>query len=504
MRPPLGPGARFREWGRLRSALMTLGAAVLLLPAGVCAGPADDDAEGPGALPWRVLGRVGFTLDAATFPDSAGHTLEVYLRVPPVTLAKLERDAAGTGSLRLTMRLTNRFGGRPQQSSQDIPVAAGDTVPGFGKVVLTRFPVRPGVHRLRVKLEDLLSRKRGLGYIGRRVTESAAVEGELTVPAPQAGRDLSDIEFVWVHASAAAATAFRRGEHQVLPNPERLYGLLANEVRAEFAARGLPADARAWHWHARVLDADGRVVAERETTAAPGPRLAATVAFDVATEPAGGYDLEVKAWQEGDAGALIRTAHFSIGWRAASWLVDPSEVDDAVHFLLSADEEARFARLQVGERERFLEEFWRRRDPTPDTAENEARSEFLARIEYANRSFGGAGLDRGMFSDMGRVYIRYGEPDEILKQVIPAGDQTLLQAIRDLELSEDRPTGDVHQKGLGGDTRPYEVWVYEGRLGAPPEADPAIADRLRARRRVVFLFVDEHGYGQYTLRYSTE
>src|SRR5688500_1127403 len=73
------------------------------------------DPEGPGPLPWRVTGRVGFTVDAATFPDSTGLTLEVYLRVPPATLARLGRDAEGTGKLRLTTRVTNRFGGRPQE-----------------------------------------------------------------------------------------------------------------------------------------------------------------------------------------------------------------------------------------------------------------------------------------------------------------------------------------------------------------------------------------------------
>ena len=471
---------------------------------GAAARDAGTDPDGPGQMPWRVPGRVGFTVDAATFPDSSGHTLEVYLRVPPVTLTRLVRDPAGAGRLRLTMRLTNQFGGRPQERSQEFTIAGRDSAPGFGRVVIVRFPVRPGGSRLRVRLEDLLSRKRGLGYVGRKVMESAVVEGEFAVPAPQAGRDLSDVEFLWVHAPAETATAFRRGGHSVLPNPERLYGLLASELRAEFAARGLPGDARPWHWHARVLDADGRVVAEQESASDAGSRLSATVAIDVATEPAGGYDLEVKAWQEGDAGALMRSSHFSIGWLPSSWLVDPSELDDAVHFLLSADEEVRFTRLHVGERERFLEDFWRGRDPTPDTAENEARSAFAARVDHANRNFDAPGSDRGMFSDMGRVYIRYGEPDEVLKQVIPAGDETLAQAIQDLEVSEDRPTGDVHQKGLGGDTRPYEVWVYEGTAHTAPQVDPAIATYLRGRRRLVFLFVDEHGYGNYTLRYSTE
>ncbi len=494
---------------RRRSAPWGLLSAVLLLVLGVSApahpGRSDEgDPEGPGALPWRVTGQVAFTVDAATFPDSAGHTLEVYLRVAPATLAKLKRDTVGTGRLRLTTRLTNQFGGRSQQKIQEFSIADGDTVPGFGKVVIVRFPARPGVARLRVKLEDLLSRKRGIGYLGRKVTESATVEGELIVPGPQAGRDISDLEFLWVRTERDSASAFQRGGHVAIPNPERLYGLLASEVRAEFAARGLAGDDRAWHWHARVLDDGGRVVAEQRDIGAPGPRLSATVAIDMASEPAGGYDLEVTAWQEGDTGALIRTANFSVGWLPGSWLVDPSEADDAVHFLLSAEEERRFARLQVGERERFLEEFWRRRDPTPDTAENEARRDFQARIDHANQNFDAPGNDRGMFSDMGRVYIRYGEPEEVLKQVIPAGDATLERVLQDLELSEDRPTGDVHQKGLGGDTRPYEVWVYESLAGATPDTDPARAGQVRSRRRLVFLFVDEHGYGNFTLRYSTE
>ena len=103
---------------------------------------------------------------------------------------------------------------------------------------------------------------------------------------------------------------------------------------------------------------------------------------------------------------------------------------------------------------------------------------------------------------MGRVYIPTGEPDEILKAVIPAGDQTLTRALRDLEISEDRPTGDVHSKGLGGDVRPFEVWIYD-RDRAVPLLAPALGAQ-RPRKRLVFLFVDEQGYGDYTLRYTTE
>jgi len=161
------------------------------------------------------------------------------------------------------------------------------------------------------------------------------------------------------------------------------------------------------------------VVAEQESTGVAGPWLVANAALDLSSQPAGGYDLEVKAWQEGDAGALLRVARFSIGWEQSTWLVDPVDAEDLVHFLLSGDEEHHFARLQPGEREQYLDQYWSQRDPSPDTAENEAKQAFFSRVEHANKNFGGLGVERGMFSDMGRVYIRYGEPGEILKQVIP-------------------------------------------------------------------------------------
>ena len=84
--------------------------------------------------------------------------------------------------------------------------------------------------------------------------------------------------------------------------------------------------------------------------------------------PAGGYDLELKVWQEGDAAPLVRRARFSVAWRVESWLRNPRDVEDEAHFLLEADDEEAFAALSPGEQERFLEDFWagarsRRREP---------------------------------------------------------------------------------------------------------------------------------------------
>jgi GWxTD domain-containing protein len=72
-----------------------------------------------------------------------------------------------------------------------------------------------------------------------------------------------------------------------------------------------------------------------------------------------------------------------------------------------------------GSRDRFIEEFWRKRDPDPTTDENEFREEFTERIEAANELFGygfgsrGLNTGRGWNSDQGRVYLVLGPPDRV-------------------------------------------------------------------------------------------
>src|SRR5713101_6998377 len=59
-----------------------------------------------------------------------------------------------------------------------------------------------------------------------------------------------------------------------------------------------------------------------------------------------------------------------------------------VIYIITDDERKAFKKLQTDEeRERFIEEFWRRRDPDPDTDENEFKEEYYERVAYANEHF---------------------------------------------------------------------------------------------------------------------
>jgi len=85
---------------------------------------------------------------------------------------------------------------------------------------------------------------------------------------------------------------------------------------------------------------------------------------------------------------------------------------EEVPWIITDAERAAFLRLSTNEeREQFIEEFWRRRKPDPDSPENAAREEHYRRIAYANEHFS-SGIP-GWKTDRGHIYILWGPPDEI-------------------------------------------------------------------------------------------
>jgi GWxTD domain-containing protein len=133
-------------------------------------------------------------------------------------------------------------------------------------------------------------------------------------------------------------------------------------------------------------------------------------------------------------------------------------LDEDVRWIISDEERAAFKQLSNDEeRDQFIEQFWLRRDPTPDTAENEFKEEHYRRIAYANEHFA-AGVP-GWRTDRGRMYIMYGKPDEI----------------------DAHPSGGFYQRPAeegGGETStfPFEVWRYRYLEGIGQEVEIEFVD----------------------------
>src|SRR5438128_1807123 len=113
-----------------------------------------------------------------------------------------------------------------------------------------------------------------------------------------------------------------------------------------------------------------------------------------------------------------------------------------VTYIITDEERKAFKKLQTDEeRERSIDEFWRRRDPDPDTDENEFKEEYYERIAYANEHFA-SGIP-GWKTDRGRIWIMYGKPDE--RDTHPMGG------------AYDRPST---EGGGSTTTYPFETWFY--------------------------------------------
>ncbi len=117
-------------------------------------------------------------------------------------------------------------------------------------------------------------------------------------------------------------------------------------------------------------------------------------------------------------------------------------LNEDVVYIITPEERSVFEKLATPEeKDQFIEQFWRRRDPDPTTAVNEFKEEHYRRIAYANEHFHAG--KAGWRTDRGMIYIRFGKPTGI----------------------EQHPEGGTYERKMteGGGityTHPFEVWFY--------------------------------------------
>jgi GWxTD domain-containing protein len=168
---------------------------------------------------------------------------------------------------------------------------------------------------------------------------------------------------------------------------------------------------------------------DQNSTDTAKPAAPTQAAPDVADPLKRPIDIKKKKQQQRDFSKEIKGPY-------KKWL------DEDVAWIITDEERAAFKQLSNDEeRDNFIEAFWQRRDPTPDTEENEYKEEHYRRIAYSNEHFA-AGIP-GWKTDRGRIYIIYGAADEI----------------------ESHPAGGTYERPMeegGGETStfPFETWRY--------------------------------------------
>jgi GWxTD domain-containing protein len=166
--------------------------------------------------------------------------------------------------------------------------------------------------------------------------------------------------------------------------------------------------------------------------------------------------------------ALALGASADVSFEFIDWVNGP------VQFLLTKEEQAKWKTVRTDDEARaFAALFWARRDPTPGTARNEAREDFEARVDYADRNLAAGERIRGAMTDRGRTLILYGMPKRITRG------------------------GTTHKPGPGPDlqadereTSQFIQWHYE---------ESAEVKEIFGVARATLRFVDRFGLNDYKL-----
>jgi GWxTD domain-containing protein len=353
-----------------------------------------------------------------------------FVRVPHRMLSLVTQGPGRFAAYRVDFRVTDEQGTVLATDAWSRRVAWGNApMPGAQSVEPFAFAVTPGSYTVSIAVQDSAS--------GFRQTVNLPLTGFGSRPRASDLLLAYGIRRVTGSDTLTGAGEVRKGGLFIESAPDLT--LTPNRAVLWYYCEVYSDSAASIPWEVRVLGSDGRVVVASQPTrtavAAGGGTIAASI--DLGGLPPGSYTLAL-ALGAGGADTATRGAPFRMGGfeteqavTAATQSAPPgddmfTEVGEAtldslyepLVYLASREELKPYEGLTVEGKRRFLREFWRRRDPTPGTWENELQTAFYARIADANRRFreGGAGAVPGWRTDRGRVFIVHGEPDDVLRR----------------------------------------------------------------------------------------
>lgn len=320
----------------------------------------------------------------------------------------------------------------------------------------------PGKYNLEFEVEDVITEKEG------KTTKELVVRDY-----SGSGLMLSDIETAYKAEQADEVSKFTKGSREMILNSTGFFN--ADEMMLYFYDEiyGLatsPTDSSKYKLNYSVFDTNGNLVTDfgdkdEENKGNMGVIMGG---INISAIPVGEYLFKISAQDlQGKSKAEIDKRFFV--FKAGPVFAEPSpsepilteeEAKNArkeIAYIASPSELKLYDELNLTGKTGFLKKFWKDRDSSPETPENEFKIEHYRRWNYANEHFSRTSGSRdGWNTDMGRIYIKYGEPDDI----------------------DRHPLEDI--------TLPYEKWIYNDLEGG-----------------VYFIFVDLKGHGIYTLMHST-
>lgn len=470
-------------------------------------------------IPARGVGDVGFSLDSVSFLGSDGGTVqEFFIEVPHSYLTFREKDEGYEAVTRLELKIKSTKSGAEAKDERVVKINSPSLEEAsrddLAAVIISRFSVEPGLYTYEAKLTDLQARKWQLVHLFRGTRKHGVAKGYVEVRKLDEGLALADPLVAREVRRSVSPSPYKRGDLGIIPNPSHSVGLFQPRFLAYLEVYSpWGGEKQSYSMEYSIISqGDGSIAAsQRQEVEATSQSWAQVASFDMGEVPSGSYTFRVEVTH--DSASTSTEVPLEVLWDSASWSKPETDLMQEMSLALSEPELRRFRAMTKGDREIYLTEFWKDLDPTPGTAANEIKREFERRIAYANAHY--SETEKGIYTDRGMIYIRYGQPDDIQVQVMPVGDSSLdrvLTGDQDRVLDRDRSIydeedillnrpGDRRRGTMTSDERAYEIWYYDLRGN---ELFPS--QTLTPKRQVgmKFVFIDDGGYGNFVLRLRTD
>ena len=409
-------------------------------------------------------------LDYARFrhTDSTGY-LEIYYGFYPGLMSFEKRNDQYIGALRVSTRIRNNETGEYYVRQQsNVPVVISDTSsPTLHSTYVSQvgYALPFGSYTLQVEVIDTLAPSR-----------RDSLELPLSVAKFPGTTAASDIELCSnVKSSSEKRDLFYKNSLEVLPNPTLVFGATSYPMMFDYLELYNLDPEETYTVKTEIIGSGGKSVKESTKARKYGVVNAVeAAATNVASIPSGKYRFQVTLLDESntlvtqaDKTFYIYNAHIaspepSTASLKSSELAGLSATELAKEFreaqYVATDQEIKmFSQITSAEgRREFLAKFWTEVEAGRLGHEGIQRTHYLQRVTEANKRFHVMGRE-GWRTDRGRVFILYGEPDEIDR--VPSAEQS----------------------------KPYQIWHY-----------------YSIENGVEFDFVERSGFGDYVLVNSTK
>jgi GWxTD domain-containing protein len=397
------------------------------------------------SMPIQQFDLPRFYFDALSFATQQQDTsrLDVYIELPYELLSFTKDGDVFRANLEVTMDISDSLGNLLNEQLWTEKIEAknyDESVSGhLGKLCQKSFLLSPGVYKTAVQVRD--AETKNSRHINRTVIVRKFAPGALRI---------SDLLLV--------NRLERRPERTVVvPNISGNIGTKRDSFYIFFEAyrSGIAESAK---FLLTVHTVKGEIVQRDSLLRSLGNGgNACFMKVDCSKLSAGGYIAEVQGWSvDTSSGLVIRpgtaiASHmFTIRWKGLPPTVTDLDLAiDELQYIADKDVIQAMKQETPEKRRQMFLDFWKKRDPTPNTETNELMEEYYQRVDYANKTF--SHYADGWKTDRGMVYIIFGVPSN------------------------------VERHPFDMDSKPYEVWTY-----------------YEHNRQ--FVFVDATGFGDYRLQ----